>query len=293
MNEYYHEEIMNMEEMETVYHRIKWSDEMVKLLITGVAYFVAGNLNSSHDQNNNNNNSNSSSSSNNINHQRKGKWRAISSAMKQRGYLVSPQQCEDKFNDLNKKYKRLNDILGKSTASDVVRNPSVLDSMNLCDETAEEVIKILSTKQLFYQEMCSYHNRNWLFLDHDECLERALNLALNNKNVTRNKSANTIIRGGGGRDSEENMPKSTDQRWIISNYCTDFGTLMLLRDEMEERKLRLQQQRLMLEEKWYKWRKYCQREDRKLEKMRLGNKLMKLQNQRLACELQSLTNKVH
>lgn len=274
-----------------MYHRIKWSDEMVKLLITGVAYFVAGNLNSAHDQNNNNSNS----SYNNNTHQKKGKWRAISSAMKQRGYLASPQQCEDKFNDLNKKYKRLNDILGKSTASDVIENPSVLDSMNLCDESAEEIIKILSTKQLFYREMSSYHDRNWQFLDKDECLEQALNLALNNINVTRNKSVNRIIGGdrGGGRESEENLPKSTDQRWLISNYCTDFGTLMLLRDEIEERKLRVQQQRLMLEEKWLKWRRYCKREDRKFERMRLENKLMKLQNQRLAFELQSLANKVY
>lgn len=34
--------------------------------------------------------------------QQKGKWKSISKVMANRAYHVSPQQCEDKFNDLNK-----------------------------------------------------------------------------------------------------------------------------------------------------------------------------------------------
>ena len=53
---------------------------------------------------------------------KKGKWRSISRAMNERGCAVSPQQCEDKFNDLNKRYKRLNDSLGKGIACCVVED---------------------------------------------------------------------------------------------------------------------------------------------------------------------------
>ncbi|KAF9605056.1 hypothetical protein IFM89_013726 [Coptis chinensis] len=49
--------------------------------------------------------------------QKKGKWKSVSKVMAERGYYVSPQQCEDKFNDLNKRYKRLTDILGRGTSS--------------------------------------------------------------------------------------------------------------------------------------------------------------------------------
>ncbi|CAH8354663.1 unnamed protein product [Eruca vesicaria subsp. sativa] len=45
----------------------------------------------------------------------KGKWKSVSRAMVEKGFSVPPQQCEDKFNDLNKRYKRVNDILGKGT----------------------------------------------------------------------------------------------------------------------------------------------------------------------------------
>ncbi|URE49366.1 hypothetical protein MUK42_14681 [Musa troglodytarum] len=48
--------------------------------------------------------------------QKKGKWKSVSGAMMEKGFYVSPQQCEDKFNDLNKRYKRVNDLLGKGTA---------------------------------------------------------------------------------------------------------------------------------------------------------------------------------
>jgi hypothetical protein len=90
---------------------------------------------------------------------KKGKWRSVSRAMNERGCSVSPQQCEDKFNDLNKRYKRLNDILGKGIACCVVEDPSLLDSMdNLSAKAKNDVRRILSSKQLFYREICAYHN---------------------------------------------------------------------------------------------------------------------------------------
>ncbi|XP_060175829.1 uncharacterized protein LOC132606386 [Lycium barbarum] len=66
-----------------VYSRMEWTDEMVKVLITVVSYIEEDIW------------------SNGI-FPKKGKWWAISNAMAERGHRVSPQQCEDKFNDLNK-----------------------------------------------------------------------------------------------------------------------------------------------------------------------------------------------
>jgi hypothetical protein len=92
---------------------------------------------------------------------------------------VSPQQCEDKFNDLNKRYKRLTDILGRGTTCRVVANPELLDGMtNLSDKMKDDARKILSSKHLFYEEMCSYHNNNRISLPEDPSLQRSLQLAL-------------------------------------------------------------------------------------------------------------------
>ncbi|XP_010543479.1 PREDICTED: trihelix transcription factor GTL1 isoform X1 [Tarenaya hassleriana] len=90
--------------------------------------------------------------------QKKGKWKSVSRAMMEKGFYVSPQQCEDKFNDLNKRYKRVNDILGKGTACRVVENQSLLESMDLPPKLKEEAKKLLNSKHLFFREMCAYHN---------------------------------------------------------------------------------------------------------------------------------------
>jgi len=132
------------------WQRMKWTDTMVRLLIMAVYYIgdeagsegtdptgkkkTAGLL------------------------QKKGKWKSVSRAMMEKGFYVSPQQCEDKFNDLNKRYKRVNDILGKGTACKVVENQSLLETMDLSPKMKEEVRKLLNSKHLFFREMCAYHN---------------------------------------------------------------------------------------------------------------------------------------
>ncbi|RZS12186.1 hypothetical protein BHM03_00043595 [Ensete ventricosum] len=91
--------------------------------------------------------------------QKKGKWKSVSRAMMENGFCVSPQQCEDKFNDLNKRYKRVNDLLGKGTACRVVENQTLLDTMdNLSPKVKEEARKLLNSKHLFFSEMCAYHH---------------------------------------------------------------------------------------------------------------------------------------
>ncbi|KAL0384522.1 UNVERIFIED_CONTAM: hypothetical protein Sradi_2846500 [Sesamum radiatum] len=158
------------EKKESPWQRVKWTDQMVKLLITAVSYIGedAG--------------SDYGGGGRRISPllPKKGKWRAISKVMAERGFHVSPQQCEDKFNDLNKRYKKLNDILGRGTSCEVVENPTLLDLMDISAKSKESVRKILSSKQLFYQEMCSYHNGNRLYIPHDQSIQRSLHLALRN-----------------------------------------------------------------------------------------------------------------
>lgn len=118
--------------------------------------------------------------------QKKGKWKCVSTTMVKKGFHVSPQQCEDKFNDLNKRYKRLIDILGRGKCCQVVSNHSLLDSMDhVSPKSKSAVRKILNSKHLFYKEMCTYHNGQitsvatdplavspWLPEEEQECLRK-------------------------------------------------------------------------------------------------------------------------
>ncbi|CAM0876625.1 unnamed protein product [Alopecurus aequalis] len=159
----------------SAWHRMKWTGSMVKLLITAASYTgedPGADLNGGR---------------RNITiMQKKGKWKAISKVMGERGCSVSPQQCEDKFNDLNKRYKRLTDILGRGTACNVVDNPALLNHMNnLSDKMKEDARKILNSKHLFYEEMCSFHNNNRVNLPEDLALQHSLQAALKCKDDRR------------------------------------------------------------------------------------------------------------
>lgn len=154
------------------WQRVKWTDKMVRLLITAVSYIgedtgldCGGGARRKFAV-----------------LQKKGKWKSVSKVMAERGFNVSPQQCEDKFNDLNKRYKRLNDMLGRGTSCQVVENHHLLDVIDyLTEKEKDDVRKILSSKHLFYEEMCSYHNGNRLHLPHDPALQRSLQLALRSR----------------------------------------------------------------------------------------------------------------
>ncbi|XP_066308848.1 uncharacterized protein [Miscanthus floridulus] len=146
--------------------RMKWTDAMVRLLI-GVVYSVgddgegvatagsaaggkagrAGSLGHGHGH------------AAAAQQQKKGKWKSVSHAMMDKGFVVSPQQCEDKFNDLNKRYKRVVDLLGRGRACRVVENHALLDTLDdLTPKAKEEARKLLNSKHLFFREMCTYHN---------------------------------------------------------------------------------------------------------------------------------------
>lgn len=132
------------------WQRMKWTDTMVRLLIMAV-YYIGDEAGSEGTDP-----TGKKKSAGLL--QKKGKWKSVSRAMMEKGFCVSPQQCEDKFNDLNKRYKRVNDILGKGTACKVVENQSLLETMDLSPKMKEEVRKLLNSKHLFFREMCAYHN---------------------------------------------------------------------------------------------------------------------------------------
>ncbi|KAL6138449.1 hypothetical protein ACLB2K_063731 [Fragaria x ananassa] len=133
------------------WQRMKWTDIMVRLLIMAVFYIGDEGISEGPDPTGKKKNGGGLL-------QKKGKWKSVSRAMMEKGFYVSPQQCEDKFNDLNKRYKRVNDILGKGTACKVVENQGLLEKMELSSKMKEEVKKLLNSKHLFFREMCAYHN---------------------------------------------------------------------------------------------------------------------------------------
>ncbi|GMJ03606.1 hypothetical protein HRI_004029800 [Hibiscus trionum] len=153
------------------WQRMKWTGKSVKLLITILSYI-------GEDPSTDCAGSQKKMSSL---LRKQGKWRCVSKVMADRGYHVSPQQCEDKFNNLNKTYRRLNDLLGRGTSCKVVENPKLLDIIDVSERGKEEARKLLTSKHLFFEEMCSYHNGNRLCLPHDPDLLRSLLFILKNE----------------------------------------------------------------------------------------------------------------
>ncbi|KAL3641697.1 hypothetical protein CASFOL_012512 [Castilleja foliolosa] len=295
------------------WQRVKWTDAMVRLLITAVSY-ITEELGSEHIGGPRRKYSNL---------QKKGKWKSVSKVMAERGHLVSPQQCEDKFNDLNKRYKRLNEILGRGTSCEVVEKPSLLDVMDHISEKAkDEVRKILSSKHLHYEEMCSYHNGNRLHLPPDPDLQNSLQLALRNRDdhddvdVKRhlNSEENDEVdeHDREEADFEENCSKRVKRstshedfnfkNQLGSSNCEagfDFRAEKVSGDgtarvknrasdwniQLEEQRLHIDAQMLELEKEKFKWQRFCRKKDRELEMTRMEIERMKLENERMALEL--------
>ncbi|CAK9143407.1 unnamed protein product [Ilex paraguariensis] len=283
------------EKNEYPWHRIKWTDQMVKLLINAVSYIEED----------------ATLDCNTGGGPKKGKWKVISKVIIERGYHVSPQQCEDKFSDLNKKYKKLNDILGRGISCKIVENPTLLDSMDQSDDAKGDVRKILRSKQLFYQEMCSYHNGNRLFLPHDRDLQQSLQLVLKRKGTHKRHGVllGACLKGKKQADEHEDVDFGKAMKILDYNTRSDFSPpveitsvsyasngdeiresspnlwLMSRSLQFEEQKVQIQAKTVALEKQRFNWLRISQQEDRELDKMRLENESMKLENERLASEL--------
>ncbi|GER38766.1 sequence-specific DNA binding transcription factors [Striga asiatica] len=270
------------------WQRVKWTDAKVRLLITAVSYI---NEEMAHEN---------GPKKKLANLHKKGKWKSVSKVMAERGHLVSPQQCEDKFNDLNKRYKRLNEILGRGTSCEVVENPALLDLMDhLSDKAKDEVRKILSSKHLHYEEMCSYHNGNRLHLPPDPNLQHSLRLALTSRDGHFNEENDEIDdQEGEFNECEENLGKRvklcpSHEEFSFKNSLGPHENVISQTSkasnwnklQLEEERLHIEAQMLELEKQKFKWQRFCRKKDRELEVMRMEIERMKLENERMALEL--------
>lgn len=275
------------------WQRMKWSDNRVRLLIQVVACVgddditLDGGL--------------SKKSSACL--QKKGKWKTVSKIMVSKGCQVSPQQCEDKFNDLNKRYKRLNDILGRGISCRVVENPSLMDSMpRLSSKMKEDVKKILNSKHLFYPEMCAYHNGQRI----PNCTELDLlkvseSPAMGHENENEDDESEDDDDDLNHDDDYDHVNDGKHERETVNKIFFDEmneffedpkNSKVQKREWVKKRMLQLLEQRIGIEseafeteKRRFKWQRFCDRKDRELEISKLENERLILENQRMALQL--------
>ncbi|KAL8061056.1 hypothetical protein ABFX02_02G063900 [Erythranthe guttata] len=259
---------------EQVWQRIRWTDDMVKVLIKVASYIAEIASPDCTD-----------GETNPLLTPIKGKWRSISNIMVERGYIVSPQQCEDKFNDLNKKYKRLSDLLGGHASCTVVENPLLMESMNIPEDSKEEIRKILTCKQLFYREMYSYHNKSTRFLPHDPPLQQLVRSTLKGKVKYESSQSQSLTldmpakrqKHGEGNCVINVVPEGIEGKkseWVVP---WSVG--------LADKKLRMHNEMMELEKMKFEWVKVCQEEDKELERLKLENELIKIENERLEFQI--------
>lgn len=264
------------------WHRMKWTDTMVRLLIMAVFYIgdeggvvndqteakkktVGGML------------------------QKKGKWKSVSRAMVEKGFSVSPQQCEDKFNDLNKRYKRVNDILGKGTACRVVENQGLLETMdrhhlNLTPKLKEEVKKLINSKHLFFKEMCAYHNSCGNHLEqpsHHHAAEAESDTEAEDSEEEETSKKRRRVEGVSVAVkcmSEETARVMDDQgksAWEKKEWMRRKAL------ELEERKVGCEWEAVEMEKKRVKWMSYRSKKESEMEKAKLENQRRMLETERM------------
>ncbi|KAE8697739.1 U6 snRNA-associated Sm-like protein LSm3-like [Hibiscus syriacus] len=172
------------------------------------------------------------------------------------------------------------------------------------EKEKDDVRKILSSKHLFYEEMCSYHNGNILHLPHDLQLQRSLQLALRRESASHGD--NRVICGASGISTKKSRQSqvhkdSCFQNLLNSQHChnnsfsypsvaqanANQALLDYSRDAwmqkqwIESRTLQLEEKKLQiqveLEKQRFKWQRFSKRRDRELDKMRMENERMKLE----------------
>ncbi|KAE8731085.1 F-box protein PP2-A15-like [Hibiscus syriacus] len=297
------------------WQRMKWTDGMVRLLIMAVHYIgdEAGPEGGATDP---------SGKKKGVGGgllQKKGKWKSVSRAMMEKGFYVSPQQCEDKFNDLNKRYKRVNDILGRGTACKVVENQTLLDSMDLSPKMKEQVRKLLNSKHLFFREMCAYHHScgHASSANHspDETSQIQHQQAKNARICGDSESKSAKVVGSEedddddedeeddvdeDDDDEEAMDEENDEESLSpSMQQLSSEVVKVIEDgsksgwekkqwmkkramQLEERRVRYQNRALKLESQRLKWVRFSGKKGREMEKAKLDNQRRLIENERLA-----------
>ncbi|XP_047328978.1 uncharacterized protein LOC124932402 [Impatiens glandulifera] len=296
------------------WQRMKWTDNMVKLLIAVVASVGEDGTPEGLE----------GMKRKSTALQKKGKWKTASKIMISKGCYVSPQQCEDKFNDLNKRYKKLNDILGRVNSCRVVEDPSIMDSMmmpQLSAKTKEEVKKILGSKHLFYKEMCAYHSGQRI----PNCED--IDLHIVHPPVSRKCSKDSTTYGSAGEDAHEDDGDSESEddhnsddedgndrlleEFAQKQYINNKGDRSCGFDEemsekfrdpsisqwdrsqwikkkifqLEEENINIQVEGLEIKKRFFKWCRFRSKKERELERQRLENERMMLENDRMELQL--------
>ncbi|KAJ0249571.1 hypothetical protein HA466_0150430 [Hirschfeldia incana] len=271
------------------WHRMKWTDTMVRLLIMAV-YYIGDEVGVVGDQTEGKKKIVAGGGGM---VQKKGKWKSVSRAMVEKGFSVSPQQCEDKFNDLNKRYKRVNDILGKGTACRVVENQGLLDTMDhhlLTPKLKDEVKKLLNSKHLFFKEMCAYHNscghldqpsQHHHAVEEEEEEDTAEDSEMEmeeeeetSKKRRRGEGVSVAVK----RMSEETARVLDDQgksAWEKKEWMRRKAL------ELEERKVGCEWEAVEIEKKRVKWMSYRSKKEREMEKAKLENQRRMLETERM------------
>ncbi|EOA32794.1 hypothetical protein CARUB_v10016104mg [Capsella rubella] len=305
------------------WHRMKWTDTMVRLLIMAVFYIgdEAG-LNDPIDV------KKKSGGGGGGMLQKKGKWKSVSRAMVEKGFSVSPQQCEDKFNDLNKRYKRVNDILGKGIACRVVENQGLLESMDhLTPKLKDEVKKLLNSKHLFFREMCAYHNSCGHLGGHDQppqqspvtipVQQNCFHAAEAGKmaRIAEREEAEEDVESDMAEDSESEMEESEEEeeeveettkkkrrvlttavkrlREEAARVVEDVGKSVWEKKEwmrrkmleIEEKKIGYEWEGVEMEKQRVKWMRYRSKKEREMEKAKLDNQRRRLETERMVLML--------
>ncbi|ESQ49065.1 hypothetical protein EUTSA_v10020795mg [Eutrema salsugineum] len=300
------------------WHRMKWTDTMVRLLIMAVFYIgdEAG-LSDQIDAK-----KKIAGGGGGMLQQKKGKWKSVSRAMVEKGFSVSPQQCEDKFNDLNKRYKRVNDILGKGTACRVVENQGLLDAMDhLTPKLKDEVKKLLNSKHLFFREMCAYHNSCGHLGGHDQPQPNQAPIqgrpeqqscfhAAESGKMARIAESEEEEESDMAEDSESEMEDTEEEeeetrkkrrkgegvspavkrmREEATRVLEDAGKSALEKKEwmrtktleLEERKVGYEWEAVEMEKQRVKWLRYRSKKEREMEKANLENQRRRLETERM------------
>ncbi|CAL0316921.1 unnamed protein product [Lupinus luteus] len=255
------------------WQRMKWSDTMVRLLIMAV-YYIGDEGGGSETTDPNGKKKPSGGLL-----QKKGKWKSVSRAMMEKGFYVSPQQCEDKFNDLNKRYKRVNDILGKGTACRVVENQNLLDSMELEPKMKEEVRKLLNSKHLFFREMCAYHNscgHGGGGSSGTSVPQQQVEVGIEASQCAQQKRgcSHSPENGGvnfGGTEQEDGSRSAWEKKhWMRLKIM-----------QLEEQHIRYQSEAFELEKQRMKWVRFSSKKERDMERDKIENERKRLENERM------------
>ncbi|KAJ0805353.1 putative myb/SANT-like DNA-binding domain 4 [Helianthus annuus] len=179
--------------------------------------------------------------------------KSVSKVMAERGHFVSLQQCEDKFNDLNKWYKRLNEIFGRDVYGnrlhlppDPVLQHSLILALRARDDHDNDGNDDDDDQDPYMDEYDDYHHHHGVNLDQ-----------------------RTVCGVGEGSSKKVKQNEDSQMKNVQMDMIQEGGKLNLLQDhwlnnhllQLEEQKIHIQAQMLELEKERFKWKRFQRKKD--------------------------------